>query len=171
MKRPIKQLLLGVLVIGVLSTGFLVFHGTAHAASMSRAVHITSSAAPNSVCFPNWCAVDASGTVCGPDLTCVYRETGYTGEGMGIESLNDNGNTYADLNAACNALFPTNNCDWHTRSFINDRAERSWLNQFTTGNHGNSYCMGPFSHRQDISSHPAVTDQWLLLSANTNLCP
>lgn len=98
---------------------------------------------------------------CPADNLCVFNGKNYTGT---VQYHSFPGvNAYADL-------YQKGGSNWRTLSYINNGDYRGWLNQFTTGNHGSSYCMSPNSRQRNITG-PWDTDEWLLFSANPNACP
>jgi hypothetical protein len=58
---------------------------------------------------------------------------------------------------------------WASRSYSNTRPFRSWLNQYTSGDHGHSLCMEPNAAAGTIAES-IRPDEWILLTNNRAHC-
>jgi hypothetical protein len=90
--------------------------------------------------------------------TCVYDELSFHGTRLQFQDAG----YYQDLRQYGGA-------DWDTLSYSNTRGQRSWLNEYKTGNHGSSYCMTGNSAGSNISGDWSE-DQWILLTSNYDAC-
>ena len=143
-----------VAALAILLTSTATYASTASTPSSVHTTLTTSSVTTPGATLKRITAPNTDHVPCPADNICLYSGTNYTG------------NVTIAPFPGVNQYIPL---FWITLSYINNGDYRGWLNQFTTGNHGISYCMAPNSRNPDITG-PWDTDQWLLLSTNPNSC-
>lgn len=90
--------------------------------------------------------------------TCVYNNTHFNGTRLQFADAG----YYQDLEAY-------GGLRWNSHSYSNTRPFRSWLNQYTTADHGFSLCMEP-NGAAGVIAEPIIFDRWILLTTNSAHC-